>query len=151
MIVRKYIIAIFIVIQVFPMKPSFGLERVTECTGSHGVIYDQLATEHSWMPDNLTKLSIIFVKQHTNELDIIIRDSVGDTTIKASSKGYQIIIDDDRHTTLTVNTAPLGIFEIFQLKYFDNRKASLVWTISKNGAPPHGTTSLATYAFDCKY
>lgn len=130
---------------------ALAVDRITECSSPHGLVYDQTATDRGWLGEAPKKLSVVFVKNHANEHDIIIRDSIGDITIKANSRGYQLIVDNPNHLTITINTSPLGIFEVFQLKYHDNRTASLVWFISRNGTPPHGISSTTAYVFSCNY
>jgi hypothetical protein len=130
---------------------ALALDRITECSSPHGLVYDQESPKHGWLGVAPQRLSVVFVKNHANEHDIIIKDGISDATIKANSKGYQLIVDNPNHLTIAINTSPLGIFEVFQLKYQDNRTASLVWFVSKNGTPPHGTSITTAYVFTCQY
>jgi hypothetical protein len=128
-----------------------GLLRVTECTNPKGSFYDLHANDKKWTYDDSVKMSVSILTEHEAVHDIVIKDGVGESTIKHSSRGYYFVPRSEKRFTILVDTTPLGIFEIFQLEYNDNNSASLIYTIMKNGTPPHNSSQVSTYILSCKY
>lgn len=148
----KLVLSMFIALLVSSeITSATGLSRVTECSNPSGMSYDVHASRSEWKPVNSSKLSVIIMTSHEDINDIIIKDGIGEETIKHSSKGYYVIRQGENRKAIIVDTSPLGILEVFQLEYNDDNTAFLFWTTMKNKTPPHGTTQTITYVFTCKY
>lgn len=128
-----------------------GLLRVTECANPKGAFYDLHSNDKKWDYDDSVKMSVSILTEHEGVHDIAIKDGVGESVIKHSARGYYFIPRTEKRFTILFDTTPLGIFEIFQLEYNDNNTASLVYTIMKNGTPPHNSSQVSTYILSCKY
>lgn len=128
-----------------------GLLRATECKNPKGAFYDLHGNNKKWNYNDSIKMSITILTEHEGAHDILIKDSVGESTIKHSSRGYYFMPRSEKRFIIIFDTLPLGIFEIFQLEYNDDNTASLIYTIMKNGTPPHNASQVNTYVLSCKY
>lgn len=151
MLRRAFYIAAFFLLAKSVSAGEAGINRIIECTNAQGMSYDLGRRSGGWEKEEFKKLAVTLLKPKGGAYDLIIKDGVGDTEIKAFSKGYRILVDSEHHATITLDTSPLGIFEIFQLDLDTDGTGTLFWVISKNGTPPHGTTKSTTYILTCSY
>ena len=151
MLRRAFYIAAFSLLPVSVSAGEAGVTRIIECSNAQGMSYDLARSATGWEKEEIKNLAVSFLKPKSGAYDLIIKDGVGDTEIKAFSKGYRILVDSEHHATITLDTSPLGIFEIFQLELGNEGRGNLFWIISKNGTPPHGTTKSTTYVMRCSY